>query len=354
MATVQLSDLQINTPYMQYIQQESMVSDALVRAGAIVEDDFLNNFLLGDGQMVNMPNFHDLADDAENVSSDDPDSDSTPGNIGTAQDVAVALRRNYSWSTMDLSREINSADPLAAIAARTSAYWRGRRHALVIALLSGIFKANDKSGSAGGGDGSAGSGDLTYVSGAVSYSDGVTDVNHDTLIQTLGTLGEHQDLPGGALYVHPTVYTNMKLDNLITVEHPSDQALPIEFYGTLRVIQDSGLPNGDLLGNGNSDYESWILPGGALRLGNGLPKVPVEIERKPSAGDGGGQDILHQRLTQCLHLPGYAWNVSQANTAVGGPGNGATQYNLNHADSWLRVYQERAQIPVARLISTEA
>lgn len=305
--------------------------------------------------MTSMPFFKDLADDADNVSDDNPATLAFSKKIEAAADTAVFQRRNQNWSEMDLANELITGDPLGAIASLTSRYWRGRRHAALKALLKGVFAANDKLNSPGGGDGTPGSGDLTFVSGGPSYNDGVTDLNHNTLADTLGTLGVYQDLEGGILLVHPNIYTSMRKDNLIDFIKPSDQLQPIPFFGNLRVVQDASMPTGDLLNNpGRVDYESWILPAGSIQVGFGSAKVPQEISRIPDAGNGGGQTKLFQRVVYSMHLPGYSWNVTHANTSAGGPSNAASTSQLAHEDSWLRVFPERAQVPVARLISTEA
>ena len=78
--------------------------------------------------------------------------------------------------------------------------------------------------------------------------------------------------------------------------------------------------------------------------------MPTEVFRHPSAGNGGGQSTLYNRVEWCLHPVGHKFAASPAD---GGPSNLATAPNLAHEDSWQRVYPERKQIKIARLITRE-
>ena len=79
---------------------------------------------------------------------------------------------------------------------------------------------------------------------------------------------------------------------------------------------------------------------------------PPRRKREALAGNGGGQDILVQRVELVLHPRGHIW--SAATTADGGPSNASTINNLAHADSFVRAVSERELIPMARYITREA
>jgi hypothetical protein len=110
-----------------------------------------------------------------------------------------------------------------------------------------------------------------------------------------------------------------------------------------------------VLANGNAGnsgmYETWLFGAGALQLGVGAPKVPTEVQRQAQAGNGGGQEILYNRVEWCIHPMGHAYIGTAPN---GGPSNAASSNNLNIAGSWNRVYSERKQIKFARLLTREA
>jgi hypothetical protein len=88
-------------------------------------------------------------------------------------------------------------------------------------------------------------------------------------------------------------------------------------------------------------------------LGIGTPKNAVELDRKPGAGNGGGQDILYSRIEWCIHPVGHAWIGSS--TPDGGPANtGTADSDLDEAASWDRRFPERKQIKFARLVTRES
>ena len=98
-----IADVVVPEIFSPYVQQMTQEKSRLIRSGAIVLDAQLNSALAGGGLTFNEPSFKDLDNDAENVSTDDPATDSTPNKIGTATEIQVRLSRNNSWSSMDLS-----------------------------------------------------------------------------------------------------------------------------------------------------------------------------------------------------------------------------------------------------------
>ena len=98
-------------------------------------------------------------------------------------------------------------------------------------------------------------------------------------------------------------------------------------------------------------YDTWIFGQGAVRLGMGAPKVPTEVQRLPAAGNGGGGEVLYSRTELCIHPVGHKY----AGTApAGGPSNATSSNNLANASSFQRVFSERKQIKIARLITRES
>ena len=81
------------------------------------------------------------------------------------------------------------------------------------------------------------------------------------------------------------------------------------------------------------------------------PRSRPEVERKAGAGNGGGADVLYNRVEWLMHPVGHAY-IGTA--PKGGPSNAATSNNLAAAGSWSRVFPERKQIKIARLITRES
>lgn len=336
-----IADVVVPEIFSPYVQQMTQEKSRLIRSGAITLDAQLNSALAGGGLTFNEPSFKDLDNDAENVSTDDPATDSTPNKIGTATEIQVRLSRNNSWSSMDLSGDLAGADPMQAIANRVSDYWARRQQAAFVATLNGVFADNA----------AAPTGtehvqkDMSHDVSGAAFVDGVTNFSAEAFIDATATMGDSmEDLT--MVMVHSIVYARMLKNNLIDFVSDSvnGNAVRIPTFLGREVIVDDGVPRS------SGVFNTWLFGRGAIRGGMGSPKVPTEVDRKPAAGNGGGQDILFNRTEWIIHPVGHAYAGTTPN---GGPSNASTTNNLAHADSWKRVFSERKQIRIARLITRE-
>lgn len=337
---------EVFTPYAQNITTEK---SRLVQSGVLVRDGALDQKLAGGGLTFEAPSFKDLDNDDERTSTDDDTSMATHKKIGTIQETAVRLSRNNSWSSMDLAATLAGADPMGAIGSRVGAYWARRLQRAWLCTLMGVFADNEAAPSGS----EHVQNDLTHDVKGGGFVDGVTNFTAEAFLDAASLMGDSmEDL--GILLVHSAVYARMQKNNLIDFVPDSDGKVNIPTFLGRTVVVDDGVPNP--AGSGATDlgaglYHSLLVGAGAFRLGVGTPSDATETERIPGAGDGGGQDVLYNRVEWCIHPAGYKY----AGTAPsGGPTNAATTNNLAHAASWQRVFPERKQIKIARLITRES
>jgi hypothetical protein len=327
---------EIFAPYVQTLTEEK---SRLIQSGALSRDSALDGFLAGGGLTFNAPSWKDLDNDAENVSSDVTGT-STPNKIGSMTEIAVRLSRNNSWATADLTEALAGSDPAEAIAQRVSAYWIRRLQAAFVATWKGVFADNDAV--------PVGTEhtqyDLTHDISGGGYVAGVTDFSAEAFVDTKVLMGDSMDSLG-IMFVHSIVYAKMQKNNMIDFVPDATQTIRIPTFLGVEVVVDDGMPGTAGV------YQSWLFGVGAMRMGMGSPKVPAETIRIPSAGNGGGQEQLYSRVEWCLHPKGHAY-VGTA--AIGGPSNATSSNNLANAGSWSRIFPERKQIHVARLISRES
>lgn len=345
--TTRISDVvvpQIFTPYAQQITEQK---SRLIQSGAAVRDPFIDNLLAGGGLTFNVPSWKDLDDDAERVSTDtipaeytggtaDPD----PFKIGTATEVAVRLSRNQSWSSTDLTAVLAGADPMDAIGSRVGEYWARRMQAAFVATMAGLFADNDAAPTGT----EHVQGDLTNNVSGGGYVAGVTDFTAEAFLDAALTMGDSQD-DLTMVMVHSVVYNRMQKNNLIDFIPDASGQVTIPTFLGHEVIVDDGLPASAGV------YQTWLFGPGAIRLGVGSPAVPTEVERHAGAGNGGGAETLYNRVEWCMHPRGHRYAGTAPN---GGPSNASTSNNLANAASWARVFSERKQIKIARLITREA
>jgi hypothetical protein len=337
---------QIFTPYVQQLTEQKA---RIIQSGLAVRDAAMDNLLTGGGLTFNVPSFRDLDNDAERVSTDtsvpfaDADA-SLPGGVArppnplkiqSAQEIAVRLSRNNSWSSSDLAASLAGKDPMEAIADRVAFYWTRRLQAAFIATWNGVIAdnvAND-------------AGDYVNNISGSAFVDGVTNFSAEAFLDASLTMGDSmEDLT--AVVAHSVVYNRMQKNNLIDFIPDSEGRVNIPTFLGREVIVDDNVPR---VGN---VYDTWLFGGGSTRLGVGTPKVPTEVERKAGGGNGGGQEVLYSRVEWAVHPVGHAFIGTPPN---GGPANtGTAGADLDEAASWNRVYSERKQIKFARLVTREA
>ena len=338
---------EIFTPYVQQLTEEKA---RLVQSGVVTRDPSIDALLAGGGLTFNAPSFRDLDSDDDNVSSDDDGTPSTPNKIQTAQEVAVRLSRNQSWSTMDLTQALAGADPMQAFANRVAFYWERRLQAVFVATMQGLFADNDAAPT--GGDTHT-QFDMTNDISGGGFVPGVTDFSAEAFLDAAVTMGDSMaDLV--AVMVHSIVFNRMQKNNLIDFIPDARGETTIPTFLGRTVILDDGLPNPAGAGAAATAagiFHTWLLGSGSVRWGVGTPRVPTEVDRVPQAGNGAGQETLFSRIEWSMHPAGNAY-VGTAPS--GGPSNATTVNNLAHADSWSRVFPERKQIRIARLISRES
>lgn len=345
--TTLISDVVVPEVFTPYVQQITEEKSRMIASGAVVRDAQIDNLLAGGGLTFEVPSFKDLDNDDDNVSTDVADDDytggsanSAPKKTGTSQESAVRLSRNQSWSSSDLTAALAGADPMDSIAQRVGNYWSRRYQAIFVATMKGVFADNDAAPSGS----EHVQGDLTNDISGGSYSAGVTDFTAEAFLDAAVTMGDSmEDL--GLVMVHSIVYNRMQKNNLIDFIPDATGQIQIPTFLGRMVIVDDGMPAA------SGVYDTWLFGSGALRLGIGSPKVPTETQRKPDAGNGGGQEVLYNRTELALHPVGHKYAGSAPN---GGPSNAATTNNLAGAGSWERVFPERKQIKIARLITRES
>ena len=357
-----IADVIVPEIFTPYTQQLTMEKTAIIQSGIAARDDFLDNLLAGGGLTFTVPSWQDIGDPAENVSSDDANTDSTPNTTQTSGEVAVRLSRNSSWSTMRLATALAGADPMQSIASRVSDYWVRRLQRAFVAVANGVFTTNELSDPTLGRSGRTGlsaaygaQADLTNSIAASAYSAGVTDFQAESFIDTATLLGDAaEDVT--AVFMHSIVYSKAQKNNLIDFIPDAEGHINIPVFLGRRVIVDDSMPNpaGDTANNANTGggsglYHTWLVGPASFRLGVGTPVVPTEVFRYPSRGNGAGSDVLFNRVEWAIHPVGHAW-VGSSPVYEGGPTNG----QLSASGSFVRVFPERKQIKLARLITRES
>lgn len=333
MAATVISDIIVPSVFAPYVQVLTSQRTAFIRSGVLVMDPRVDELLVGGGRTFNMPFFNDLAQTESNVSSDSGAA-ATPLNITTGQEVAIRHNRNQVWGSADLAGALAGADPLEATASRVANYWALQRQSFVINSIRGLIAdniANDASDMVR---------NITAGAGVVTDANRFSADEFINAVQTMGDRGENL----AAVAVHSVIYRRMQKLDLIDFIPDSQGGQPIPTYQGREVILDDSLPV--VANGGNFEFSTYLFARGSLAGGSGQPKVPVEVERQPLAGAGGGTENLHSRVELIVHPVGFAW----LSTAPGGnmAGQSPTFAELRLAANWDRRV-ERKLVGIAEL-----
>ncbi|WP_449106325.1 phage coat protein [Pseudomonas mohnii] len=325
MATTQLSDVIVPTKFTDYITQNTMERTALVSSGIMVKNDVITTQLNAGAHSFTVPFWKDLGNEEADIVSDDPDTSSTPLKIQTGKQLVRKSFLHKSWAAMNLASELAGSDALSRIQDRVAEYWNRQLQRRLIGSLNGILAdniAND-------------SGDMIFdISGLAGA---LADFSPEAVIDAAGTLGDAMDSVVG-IGLHSDLYRRALKADLIEFVAPSAGSMRLPTYRGLAVILDDSVP----LSGGI--YTCPLFGPGAVGYGVADPTVAegTEVENLPSAGNGGGQQVLHSRINTAVHPAGFAWVEGTI------AGNSPTLAEIAGAAHWDRVVERKA-VPLAFL-----
>ena len=330
MSTTRLVDIIEPQKFTQYLVDTSATKNRFVQSGILINNDLINQFLKTGSTTFNVPYWQDIVNGVEaDIISDDPAELSVPKKLSSYKQVVRKSFLHNSWSTMGLSAEIAGSNPLDAIQSRVEAYWNSQLQKRLIATTNGIKAANIANNASDMiVDISAGSGN------AAKFSAGA-------VIDAAATLGDaFENVLGVAM--HSTIYFQA-LKNDLLVSQLDSNGKPFQTFRGLMVVVDDGLTP-----DSNGNYTTVLFGRGAFGYGIAPPvhSEGTAVEVIESAGNGGGQQILHSRLNLAVHPLGYSWSDGVAGLA----GDSPTIAELENALHWTRM-TERKNVPLAFLVS---
>lgn len=333
---VRLSDIFIPAVYGSYTALNNLENDALVQSGILAENEILDALVEGGAKEGTIPFWLDLDRNVEpNYSNDDPADLAVPNKIGTGTMKYRKSYMNQSYGSMDLAAELLGQNPLERIRDRFGNYWIGRRQRRLIQTMKGVVAdniAND------GGD---------MVTDISAVGDGL--FNRDAFIDAAYQLGD-RNRALTAMVVHSKVAGRMAKNDGIDTIRDSEGNIIMEVYDGKILIQDDTVPK---TGAGaNTVYDSYLFGAGAFGfggveghafgIGEGAPAVAAWVERTEQAGNGGGMEVIGERVTQIIHPFGFEWVEAGAALAEFSP----TDADLALAAHWNRVVPRKA-VPMA-------
>lgn len=334
MALVQLADIVDVTVFQDLPAVNSPERTAFFKSGIIVRTPLLDELARQAGSIEELPFWKDLDATSEVNYSDDTENSATPLKIVQGKQIARKAFVNKGWKESDLASElVLGGDALTRVRNRTDDYFTKQFSRRLIATANGILAdnvANDASDMVN---------DIAAES--IATQSASTKWSRTAFTSATFTMGDAQD-EIKAIGVHSGVYKQMVDANDIDFIPDSEGNGEIPTYLGRRVIVDDTLP----VIAGATDgvkYVSVLFGAGMFGYGEGMAKVPVEVEREASQGNGGGTEALWVRKTWLLHPFGFQCTGTPA-------GDSLTLAELAVATTWDRVV-ERKNVPLAFLIT---
>lgn len=331
MATVQLADIYNPLTFARRTQEAQLELNKFINSGVLASDAELQNQIGAGGNIGELTNYNPLGTPEPNYSNDNPASTSTPNKVNTSKMSFRLAQQNQSWSVMDLSRELALEDPVGAITSKIGQYWATINERRLIRSCLGILAdnvAND------GGD--------MRVSVATDAAGAVTDaerISANVVLSAKQTMGDHAGALS-AIAMHSAIFTRLQRQNLIVYIPNARGEVTIPTYLGYTVLVDDSLPA--VAGTNRITYTCILFGAGLFGWANGKVNKPSEMDRIPSAGNGGGQEIIYSRRSDLIHPMGFSF------TSASVAGQSATLAELQTAANWNRVWA-RKHIPLAFL-----
>ena len=333
MATVQIKDIYNPLVFAGGIQEAQIELNKFIMSGVALRNPLIDAMATTGGNIGEIPFFKPLGTDEPNYSNDDSAVNSTPKNIISAKQTYRLAAQNQSWSVMDLAAELALQDPVAAINGRIGQYWATNNERRVINSCLGILADSV----------------TNHFSDMVNdiHVDVAADITPDTqiggdaVLDAFQTLGDHDSLVT-AMAVHSVQYTALRKQNLIDFIPNARGEVNIPTYMGKTLIVDDSLPV-EVAGD-TFKYTTVLFGSGAFATGEGRVLNPSELDRDPSSGNGGGQEVIYSRRSDIIHPQGYQFTSDSV------VGESATQAELKDGSNWARAY-ERKNIPMGFLVT---
>jgi hypothetical protein len=326
-AYTELTDSIIPAVWAQYSFEEHVKKLDIFQAGVLYADPEVSSKLSMGGRVVDMPGWKDLGSDASEPVNDAVADAIEVKQLTTRRETAARHIRAQAWGIADLVAILAGDDPQKVIVRRQTDYWQRAHKATLIKMLTGILAdniAND-------------SGDMVRDTN-LSIAD--TDI-----IETAYLHGDRAD-DFTTIWMHSKQMRVLKLADLIDYVPSSEQGkMMIPFYQGLRCIVDDDIPVS------TNEYTAFMFKPQAImwnELPVGLEGGPLEFDRQPKLGHGGGITEIVSRRHFVPHSTGFRW--LDASTA----GEFATDAELALAANWDRTATSVKSTRFVALKTTEA
>ncbi|WP_312526720.1 major capsid protein [Paracoccus sp. (in: a-proteobacteria)] len=309
-----------------YMDTDPVTKTPFFESGLIVSNPIIAELAQSGTGIVDLPFWLPIDATIEpNYSNDQYQDIAVPRAIGTGSMKARNCHLNEGFGSMDMVTELTGKDPLSRVASRLDTYWRQEAELRIVATLRGLL--NDA---------------VAESNGMVHQAANATGITFEGLIDAQMTMGDAFGGIGGYV-MNSAAFGIFLKEKLAQANFDAERSLMTRTLNGMPVIVN------DTAMTLNSQPVVALIGQGAFAYGMADPKVPLEYEREPSRGNGGGAETLWTRRNMIVHPLGYSFT----STSITGNGTetvarGAGWTDLANATNWERV-ASRKQVPIAFL-----
>ncbi|MBL8578086.1 MAG: Coat protein [Mesorhizobium sp.] len=326
-AWTRITDSIVPSVYANYAFEAHVQSLEIFQAGVLYSDPEITAKLSMGGRTVDMPGWKDLGNDSSEPVNDDPSDSIELKKMGTRREVAARNIRAQSWGFADLTAILAGDDPVKRAVDAQTEYWQRANKKMIIATLQGVIADN-----------------IANDSGDMVLDTGISITDEDAIDAAYLQGDRAGDFK--VWWMHSKQMKMLKKADLIDFIPSSEQGgVLIPTYMGFRCVADDDLPIA------TSKYTSFLMKQRAVQW-NELPVTgdggPLEFDRKPRQGHGGGVTEMVGRRHVVPHVPGTRF--LDASTA----GEFATDAELALAANWDRTASSVKSMTFVAVRTTEA
>lgn len=297
-----IGDIIKPTPMADYMMDNLADKNALFTSGIVFNDPLLAQMLAGGGDTFQIPFWGAITDTESEIPIEG--AAGTVGKIGTYKLSVVRQMRKKDWGATALSSILAGSNALNAIQVQVNEYWQSQMQDILVSEIKGVCASTD---------GPLISLDVAPDTGEPSAST-IIGANHIIDVQTL--LGDNGKL-FGAMITHSQVIADLRKQKLLTTMQDQDTLMPIDYYGTMRIIEDDRVPVIDrtyTVAGVVKVYGTILVKKGSFAFAETQEGFkPVHVEKDEAKGMG--EEVLMTKREFALHPAGWDYTGTPAGLA---------------------------------------
>lgn len=313
--------------FSEYFTDEpDLMSDALVKCGAMVEDAYINRLIQGGGDLYTIP-FYGLIDYESDPVNYDGQTDIPVDTLSGGSQTGVVYGRGKAWGARQFAADFTAANPMQALAVRLAKYWRVYRQRTMLGIIdAGLSGAK--------------------MAPHVLIREELTETTLDDAREEM--FGDHAEQIAIAV-MHSAVaqfYKNKERVEYLKYTDPNGLTRDLSIYeinGVTTVVYN-GMTVASAAEGKPSMYPTYLFGYGSLRHGDAPVQLPVEFGRESLKN--GGENFIVNRLRETIHPDGLTFSQPKSNYT-----ESPTDAQLKAPANWSLAYSDATAIPIGKLIT---